>query len=139
MPQGYKAEIHFQWGTLLNGWTCHRKYLKMHLSPIKTILLQPIFFLYVLNKMSFILNRNDKITQNILFGKCLEKGQNLIPNTCESSQLLAWHSDFLKDNSNRIKFYLVVFVYLFLTWVTKTEFLLTISILISNENKEKHQ
>ena len=44
----------------------------------------------------------------------LEKGQNLIPNTCESSQLLAWHSDFLKDNSNRIKFYLVVYVYLFL-------------------------
>ena len=40
----------------------------------------------------------------------LKKGQNPIPNTCESSQLLAWHSDFLKDNSNRIKFYLVVFV-----------------------------
>ena len=73
------------------------------------------FFSYTfLIKCLFSLTEMTKSHKTFCLVSVLKKGQNLIPNTCESSQLLAWHSDFLKDNSNRIKFYLVVFVYLFL-------------------------
>ena len=63
----------FSVGHIVKWLDMPHKISKNVLITNQTILLHPIFFLYVLNKMSFILNRNDKITQNILFGKCFRE------------------------------------------------------------------